>query len=843
MLADETMPDFDANLAFFNEQQGIEGEISETTLVVGTLGQQNNLLNNGLKMFDTQYGGFEGQININVAFGPLQVQATTILNVLVAILSEQTKIQSPSYNFSEADTITIVFGKKRGKLAVSRIDYLLVEDEIESQPLRVGYFSIIKNNRLLKDPLTLAILRNYQNLLTSFQLNIDTQNPYSFFDFLNDDSVRDSLGLEGDLIENFQLQPKKDMTNELLRVAADQGLIDFNNVDDLEKGFKDYFTSEEYRKLKQEIADNPEVFRKVAAAQAVKALTTAADVSNTIANVIEAGPLGLIQKKNPKVAYIMRQFGIDEIAKEAFLCLTFGASAAAVRVGRATTNALTNAAASIYIPPDLPKRSPISLPPIDFKNFKPFTISGDLWKQIEKALIDTVQQIVLEIIKQLADLLRENCPTTSPRSTDYGQNDITSFINDNLNPQLNGLPQVGAISQLDQLSAKNGLSTQQTLDYLSALSTILSSIDICILFMNRNDISPDLLDKILDFNAQYSDTAVGDRLDTVTDIMGFFEDLSATVDVTDLCNQIANDLYALNQDNVCLDPGLFDDENISQLLALIEDGLVVDLPRLYNECPDSEFLDPTIGKSVPETFNALAETVQLQFIASGDSVKEIMLQPVLRNESGLLDGIQYADELRDIDRGSGSVVAPGFLNKIVEVLQEVKDGFDGLETRLEECDVDIARVLGTDQAAAVGAVSTMAGAITTASADPNFQAAIQNVINNIQGLSNPDSTGNPVFTSYVFNQNFVSALRDYITPEFTYDPQTLQTITQRFYSSYLVSAGQADEYKDLQLLFKFAEDPDLPLAPFFQFNGTTLSLLHRPCRLRGRVAALCYTSG
>ena len=840
LLSNGTMPDFDANLAFFNEQQNITGEIAETTLVVGTIGGQNNLLNNGLKSFDTQYGGFEGQIDINVAFGPLPLQATGILNLLVTILSEQTKIQSPSYDFSEADTITIVFGKKRGKLAVSRIDYLLIEDSIESQPLRVGYFSIIKNNKLLKDPLTLAVLRNYQNLLTAFQLNIDTQSPYSFYDFLNDDSVRDSLGLEGDLLENFQIQPKKDMANELLRVAAEQGLIDIKNVDELEKGFKDYFTSEEYEKLKQQVADNPEVYKRVKAAQAVKALTSAADVASTIANVIQGGPLGLIQKRNPKVAYIMRQFGIDEIAKEAFLCLTFGASTAAARVSRGVSNALLDQAASVYIPPKLPPQAPISLPKIDFKKFKPFTISGDLWKQIEKSLVDTVQQIVLEIIKQLAELLRENCPTTSPRSSDYGQNDITSFISDNPNPQLAGLPQVGATSQLDQLSAKNGLSVQQTLDYLSSLSTILSSIDICTLFLNRNDAPSDLLDKILEFNAGYSDTAVAARLESVSDILGFFEDLSAAVDVTDLCNQIANELYTLNQDNICLDEGIFDDENINDLLRLIEDGLRVDLPDLNLDCPDSEFLDPTIGKSVPETFSALAETVLIQFIASGDSVKQIMLQPVQANESALLSGIQYADELRDIDRDLGPSVSPEFLVEIVGVLQQLKDGFDDLETRLQECDVDIARILGTDQASAIGTITTVAGALTDASADPNFRDAIQDVINNIAGLGNTANAQNPVFTTYKFNQNFVNALRDYIIPEnFTYNSNTLQTITERFYSSYITTPGAADEYKDLQLLFRFAQENEISVLPTINESGEHFHYYTNPAM--AEAAGVLYT--
>ena len=43
LLNEGNMPEFEPNLAFFNQRLGIEGEISETTLTVGTLGEQNNL--------------------------------------------------------------------------------------------------------------------------------------------------------------------------------------------------------------------------------------------------------------------------------------------------------------------------------------------------------------------------------------------------------------------------------------------------------------------------------------------------------------------------------------------------------------------------------------------------------------------------------------------------------------------------------------------------------------------------------------------------------------------------------------------------------------------------------
>ena len=798
LLNEGNMPEFEPNLAFFNQRLGIEGEISETTLTVGTLGEQNNLLNNGLKMFDTQYAGFEGQINLNVAFGPLQIQATKTLNKLVTLLSEQLKTQVPSYDFSEADTITLIFGKKNGKLAVSRIDYLLIEESIQSQPLRVGYFPIIENSNLLNDPMTLAVLRNYQSLLTSIQDTIDTNSPYSFYDFLNDDAVKDSLGFDGSIIENFQIQPKKDMTNELLRVANDYGLIDVNNVDDLEKGFKDYFTSEEYKKLKEEVADNPEVFKRVAAAQTVKALNTAAQVSEVIGDVLDQGPLGLIERANPKVAYIMRQFGIDEIAREAFMCLTFGASVEAGRINKAVRNALVRTGSSVYYPPDVPKEAPISLPEVDFTQFQIFTVSGELWKEIEKVIVDTVQQTVLEVIKTLADLLRENCALTTPRSSDYGENDLTDFIEDNPNPGTSLLPTVGAGSQLDQLSGKNGLTNQQILDYLSALSSILSSIDICILLLNRDDASDELMDRILEFNQNYNDEAVATRLSSRTDILGFFEDLSGVVDVTNLCNEIANELYETNQDNVCLDEGIFDDENVQELLDLIENGLQVTPPNFNLDCPDSEFLDPTITKSIPETFNTLAETVQLQFIASGDSVKQIMLEPVQKNQSRVLD------DIRQVNTGSiGDPIDPAFLTTIVGVLQQMQNGFSDLDEQLQQCDVDLSRFLGTDQAATAETITTIALALSSSIADPNFKDAIQNIINNVDDLANPENASNPVFTAYDFNQNFLNAFRDYIIPDsFGFDPQSLSTVTENFYSSFVLT-GSANEYRDLELLFKF----------------------------------------
>ena len=220
----------------------------------------------------------------------------------------------------------------------------------------------------------------------------------------------------------------------------------------------------------------------MAAARKAKVLNTAANVTKVIGDILESGPLGFVSQNNPEVAYLFRQLGVDEIAKEAFLCLTFGLNFEIGRINKAVQNSLVRASSSIYYPPDLPKEAPINRPKVDLEQFKPFTVDNDLWREIQKTIVDSIQQSVLEVVKKLADLLRENCDLNSPRSNDYGENDIADFIQNNPNPENTLLPAIGAGSQLDQISSKNSMTNQQIIDYLSDLSSILSSIDICILF-------------------------------------------------------------------------------------------------------------------------------------------------------------------------------------------------------------------------------------------------------------------------------------------------------------------------------------------------------------------------
>tara|TARA_Y100000593_G_scaffold65221_1_gene120195 strand:- start:27686 stop:32950 length:5265 start_codon:yes stop_codon:yes gene_type:complete len=801
-----TMPSFEENLLFFNSENEIGDTRSESTFSVATLGKTNNSLNDGLRMFNTQLQGFEGQISLNVDFNSMQTSTQQILNLLVTTLSAQLKTTASSASFSDADTVTIFFGKKGAKIAVTGMEYLLIEESIESQPMKIGYFSIIKYNRLLKDPLTLATLKNYQSILAGVQSTATNNTNYSFFDFLNDPGVSSELGAPPATILDFNPQPKKDMQNILVSIAADYGLIDVGDTEDLEKGFTTALSSEELQNLRQRVAENPEVYKKVYAHQKAKTLNTAVDVTKKIGDVLENGPLGLIDK-NSALGKVFRQLGVDELAKEAFLCLTFGLSFEAGRLNKAVQNALikTSSAtftgadglrsATPYQPPTPPKPASISKPVIDPKMFNPFTISGSppIWQQIQKTVVDSLQQAVLSVIEELAELLRENCELNNPRASDYGDTNIVELLNTDL--ESNNLPSAGTGTQLDSLGRKNGLSIDEMMVYLTSLSNILSSIEICILFQNRSEAPSSLVDRIIEFNLEYPNPRISEDLVSTSAIMGFFSDLAGVVDITDLCNEIANDLFRLNQDNVCLTEDDLGPE-ADRLLDLIENGLRVEPPPLNFECPDKEgFLnDPTITKSVPETFNTLAESVELQFIASAQSIKEILLEQTMTtgDPTGILKNAGEAT-------GSLSSLDPAFLKPIITALQSLSS-FD-----INACDVDPSVILGPEVMDAIGNSQTALDVVSETAQDPNFKLAIEGMIDKLQNISDGGTTPQPIYPSYRFNQQFLKEFQDYIImASASYNDPTL-TIPLYYEATALGAGAEVSSYQSQQMIYRFPD--------------------------------------
>ena len=800
-IEEEKMPSYEDNVAFFRTKNDFSGPTSQTVLTIGTLLRDNNLLNDGLRTFDSQMRNFEGQLNINVNFTSLQNSTLMILNMIVQQLMYQIKQASPGVRITDADTITIQFGSgPQGKAVVTSIEYLISEESIEAQPLKVGEFSYILYHRSFKDPLSLAVLKDYRNIINGVQsLNIGGNGGYgatagfNFMDFLNNPETVQSLGAEfnllaqasGSLILNIDPEPKVALQAEFLKVAAEAGLINISDTKELEKGFTASFTTEEINKLKAQIANNPVLYAKVASRQKTRVLKNAVEVTRVIDDVMNKGPLGLLDRSpaGKTIAKVFKTFGLDALAKEIVICLTGGFNIETSRITQAVRNSLTEVLSKNYYKKPKPPKT-IVIPKIDEAMFKPKLKDGNVSEIILGILVDTLQTAALEAIKQMVELIRETCPLTNPRATDYGANNIGDYIDPDPLASL-ASPQG---DQLDKIAEKNRLTPAQLMQYLRDVSVILSSMDLCNLLINQDGVTGELINKIVAFNEEYPLDKISQYLNTESAIMGFYFDVSGIADVTELCEEIANEVYRLNADDICLVLGT----NLDDILDVIENGLQLQYPTLNFDCPDKQnFInDPTLTKAIPELFSTVAESIELHFINSAEAIKETLLEPDFKNgdDSEVLQRLNAVAALgRETDAtGSLEGINQDVLNTILTGIEELSDGLGALEAA---CTPPPSELLGVDVSLALSTGVTIIDTIQNAVSDPAFLNSLSSIgtkLNNINSSNGSGGISGPVFQTYDFNREFLNAFRNYIdASQYAYDPtpETYPFTAERTFSA------------------------------------------------------------
>jgi hypothetical protein len=759
------------------------------------------MLNDGLRAFNQAFAGFEGQLSINLDFSYAQTSVQKVLNMMVSDIVQQLRKTSDK-KLTDADTLTLQFGKKENKAAIVGMEYLLVEESIESSLLKVGNFSAVLYSRAFRDPMTVAILQNYRNIVQGAHAARTGPSSYSFYDFIHSDSVQQVFTTpgEGSIFSdpsNFTtgsvsgsfprpLTPgelaardRDDVQNEYIKAARSLGLISANEVKALTKGFKEAYTNEEVDKIRNEIENNPEVVRRVFVAQATKKLTQAAKTIDMVEGMLQEGPLGLMDKspEGRRIKRFFKAFGIDQIMKEVMLCLTFGLNFEAGRIASAASSALQTQALSIYYRPPEPPKPFMEIPKFDPKMFLPKMRDGNIGEIIKKAVIDALQESALSVVKMLADLISEVCEFNNPAAHDYGAVDINTILNEE-----------GFMSGLDGLALRNNLDPQILRTYLSSLSGILSSVDICNLFSPVSKPPSSLINRIITFNEEYDNVFIQQGLTDISSLMGFINELSALVDVSDLCDEIANMAYVLNQDDVCL--ALADAPELGDFVAAV--------PELNFDCMDKEnFInDPTITKTIPEVFNMVAETVEVQFINSASTIKEILLQPILirGTDSDVLSSLDAAGELRPM-QASSSLEEPntGPLAKIQEeianVMTVLAEGGEAFERATRECRPHPDDILGFPVAASMGVFANIVETIAGALAESKFETGLNGLSAELGTLS---SGSGPVVRTYRFKQDFYEDFKGYVRTH----GATFSDGTTYIAHNYFSSRRKAEEDKD-----------------------------------------------
>ena len=785
------LPDFQENLEFFNETLGIGSDIiGIQELDIAKIGTDVNNFSDLMDSFGGQQANYSGPVpGGGTNFNFLGTQVFKIMTLMVKDLVEDIQsVTGGAYEQTAGDKLVLYFshridGSPRpghppsppdpldlfpDPLALAGITYFAASGA-GIQFLKIGYFTLMRTKHEVHEQIVLQSLLRMNDILGDAASARGNGTQYDMFSFLG------SLGTASDDQTFGRLSPFNTDTGDpsendnsvLQQEAIRLGLIDVNDTEEMKKGLS-ALTADELATLDREVKNNPELFERAYQEDRRKKLETGIDVAKTIERALELGPMALVDEGS-QVDRIFQQLGLKTLAREAMICLTFGLNYEIARIAaliRATLEEEQN-----------------ERPALDLGSFDMFMIKGDLWKTVLNAILNSVQKALLSLITQLAALLKELCNFNNPLAADYGSNDLGGMLQDNLPDPVGGTfpnplaPSAGAGGQdlQDILDAAGGMTPEELFDYLSDLSSILTSLDICLLLNEPPIISDALMDRMIEYNLQYDNPAVVTTLSQPAALMEFFRLLAGAVDVTPLCNLVVNSLIELNQDNICLTEddlaalSLEEQNLIDDLLDIIENGVPTDMlppggggPGDTNfDCPDAEGYveDPVMKKLIPETLSDMAEFVEMQFIASASAVKQILLEPVLVNSDGSVAG-PYQDAER-----SGVIPEDGYpelpsadqdaINAIKSVLDNIRNGAQPILDALEVCLLDQPGLLRPEIREAGNVVNMIVEILSSL----EFQQAMDQVVTQLEAAG----TGSgPLTIVYRFNQEFYRRFVDYI---------------------------------------------------------------------------------
>jgi len=805
----QQMPSFEASLQYFNGENGVGPTEAQTEFLIKKMATTSKSLQGTFTKFGKQQKRSNGpRVPMPMDFGFLGRSVDKVMSALADDLMLSVKGAGKAYKFREGDTLTLYFGRSDlgessnklvvvPKYAITDIKYLAADKSIAAEHLKIGQLSLVKYNLSLKDPVVAASLKNYESVLKMDKSASKGSQAFSVDEFFGNTfgiDISEGLPMEWNT-SNDSTAEQDDENNALINTAVDLGIIDIANTAALQVSIGAY-TTDQLVALNEAVTKNPALYQEVFKGQEKKKDEVSPDFVDQIQKILGDGPMAAIDDNSP-IGSFFRHFGIKTLVKEALLCLTFGMNFEIARIV-AIIDEIKGIAENGNIVVEFGgsvkgvTKPQISLPSLGdlSMSFPMFTLTGDIWKKILEIVIESLEKALLQVIAQLTELLRELCDFNNPRSRDYGDTNIGDLIPRAAPKEKAGvsIPDMGAQhGPYDPFKGSNveeasGMTPPEIYEYVEQLSIILSSMDVCILLTQPSASEEDLVQKILDFNLAYDQAPqVAENLNTFTAIIGFFAELAKVIDVTDLCNEIANEVATLNQNNLCLTENdiqsinMDDMDNIETLLDILQNGLRPEVFKPDLECPESPnyIEDPTFRKSIYETLNTLVETVELQFNYSSESIKNVLLDSSLQKadmSAGSRDAAAAAIDAAEIDdpplpeewARKPSKMMINVLKGIIEALEDVGP----LTDQIQACINDNQEMLELDTTINIEAIPMILAKVVEGM-ETAFAAGGQlgGLVDTLGDMANSveEGDGAPILVSRkVFNKRFLREFKDYI---------------------------------------------------------------------------------
>jgi len=684
LMESGALPPFEKALDILNTSLTRGAPASVATFKFENAPDKLQELNGALTDFATLLGQFQQKANVGVNFNSAQQGAHIIVRKIIDSVYDSIDFRSRRETAYDTDYFTVRFD---ANTQIVGIDYFVLSATVgETVPSTIGYITNIKYNPVFKDILLLRILKNYQEILDATQQRVTGGNQFpmmSLFERLGlpgADTLFGGQTLVGDPVFGFG------QDNPFAPRNADS-YVDVSDYGDLAKAFKNGIMSEEEVLRFEEMQQNPAFKRKILQAQKAKRINTTIQVFDVMDRILNFnfplfGPN--LSPATRTVNRILSMFGIQEMAKEALICLTLGMGATASRITSAVRDSLVDGSVPFNSPPTLPSREvDLKRPNLKsfFEQFKPknyFSVTADasgrpLHVQIRDTILSTLANAAFEMVKELTQLIQFNCADILESLR--GDIDVGEELRTRNSQAAGSLPNLAA-KIADELGSL-GMTPEEGYEYLSALSPLLTPIDVCGLLNSPLSISEDVISNILIFNETYYLAAVNNNISNRTTVSAVFQAMSSNIDTVSFCNDIINENVAASLEGcqICLDVDLFAaNPAIQTLTDIAENGMPLPVPPLPDFfCPDKDtyLANPIAQRVIPGLFNQIVDSAAIYMGASLASARTSLLEPVI---SADMDPNQReAFEVADVDIEEPSINpdALDFITGLFEFMQNL----------------------------------------------------------------------------------------------------------------------------------------------------------------------------
>ena len=394
---------------------------------------------------------------------------------------------------------------------------------------------------------------------------------------------------------------------------------------------------------------------------------------------------------------VLQKVGIDKLIIEAIRCLTLNSSYNPSGLVSDIKD-LVSTGSELFAG----RKRPMSF---DFPEITVevpvFSITGGLQEAIKKVIIEALLGAAASLVEALMEMIKEACKRDDPDADDHGVIDLSDMFE--VNPSPNKMDQAGPLlglpHGLNVCFGTYNIPDAVGMKYLADVSAILTPTEICQLL--RGTPVDEAVEAILEFNLLYEEPPIPDNLNTSSIVISFFGCLGDMVDIESICQTLVEEMIPAVDDLCITEEQLLsavDTFNLNNLLDMLENGIVVDIPEINLTCPTEPgyMPNPLVDRSIPQLMKTMADVIGVTFYLSVDGIKTVLLVPTTnRSAAGCLAGAAgQSEELKEGEAKVDTEIMGKIADEMTKLARRMDGGIDQINQDMAPCGMEITDIFG-----------------------------------------------------------------------------------------------------------------------------------------------------